>query len=765
MKKMLCFLTMIGLLSLSAIEIRMPEKSTICNRTAAEILQRYVGKICPGDRTVFTFRNDPTVPEDAWKIRSVSDGVELSGGGERGVLYAVYHYLEDVCGVMWFSPFEEDVPKKEKLPTSNLDYAGSPAFEWRCIHYSIENKEDSFTSKMRLNSGHDYRIPVKYGEPVIFGGPYFVHTHGLFMPSEKYFKDYPEWYAMIDGKRFAGKGSGMNASQLCLSNKAMRREFIRRVKEQIVKDRRMAEINRVRPPFIYSLTQNDNQKYCRCPECCAFYEYEGSPSGLLIDFTNEVATEIGKEYPDIEFITLAYQFTERTPKHIRPVSNIIICLTDTVSNTLIPLTEKENLYFFNLLREWSKIASKLCIWDYAITYRNPSELPYASEFAYPYDLNLFRVHNVKHIFTELEQSLIGDVRDYKFYLRAKLTENPNADFDKLRTEFANRFYGPAGKFFLEYRDLLRKRQQEKKPYIAMYPNIYAFTHLDIDTLVQAFQMFDEGEKLLQGDDVRLRRWRHARLGIERAALVLSKKLSLDYYIKHGSLEGYPFDREKLAFCIRRTIFEQAEIRLKKWGGHLYSVELQQMEKELEKYNRPLNKKALVLPEKFRDYPRNRIFDYSIPEEGYLHRNIFRVVPDTESSLGVTARMTFPIPDELGSHPLEKYLLPMNFQIYSSGLKKNIGGMRLAVDQIKSGGYNWCKIGTVKLSSDCYMPFFWSWILQVGVADAFDPNHEDAKFDVWLSIKFTGPAYPFGKAQDPNTISIDRLILIRDSATR
>ena len=38
---------------------------------------------------------------EAWVIRSFGGNVVLTGGGTRGCLYAVYHFLEDFCGVRW----------------------------------------------------------------------------------------------------------------------------------------------------------------------------------------------------------------------------------------------------------------------------------------------------------------------------------------------------------------------------------------------------------------------------------------------------------------------------------------------------------------------------------------------------------------------------------------------------------------------------------------------------------------------------------------
>ena len=59
-----------------------------------------------------------------------------------------------------------------------------------------------------------------------------------------------------------------------------------------------------------------------------------------------------------------------------------------------------------------------------------------------------------------------------------------------------------------------------------------------------------------------------------------------------------------------------------------------------------------------------------------------------------------------------------------------------------------------------MFFFWSWYIQQGIADGFDPNQENRRFDIWLRMKLTGPAYPYGKKDEKNAIWIERIILVR-----
>ena len=51
--------------------------------------------------------------DEEWCVKSFGRNVALVGGGTRGTLYAVYHFLEDECGVRWWMDGDEDVPPSQ----------------------------------------------------------------------------------------------------------------------------------------------------------------------------------------------------------------------------------------------------------------------------------------------------------------------------------------------------------------------------------------------------------------------------------------------------------------------------------------------------------------------------------------------------------------------------------------------------------------------------------------------------------------------------
>ena len=53
--------------------------------------------------------------------------VVFLGGGKRGILYGVYHYIEEKLGVRWWNRQEEYIPARKKLPVPEKTLLPWPA--------------------------------------------------------------------------------------------------------------------------------------------------------------------------------------------------------------------------------------------------------------------------------------------------------------------------------------------------------------------------------------------------------------------------------------------------------------------------------------------------------------------------------------------------------------------------------------------------------------------------------------------------------------
>jgi hypothetical protein len=114
--------------------------------------------------------------------------------------------------------------------------------------------------------------------------------------------------------------------------------------------------------LIYDVSQNDWRNPCQCEKCQAIVQKEGSESGLIIWFVNQVAEAVEKEFPDKFIGTLAYQYTRTPPKYIRPRNNVVVRLCSIECCFAHDFkTCPENKSFLDDLQKWATLAPHLYI--------------------------------------------------------------------------------------------------------------------------------------------------------------------------------------------------------------------------------------------------------------------------------------------------------------------------------------------------------------------------------------------------------------------
>ncbi len=757
-------------MSLHALEITAPPAPRpYAISTAESEIREYASKLTgqanPSGR--FILEVDGKMADNAWSIRSTDKGVLLKGGTPQGLLYAIHHYFEDCCGVRWWSRWEESVPHLDALPQDGLDLSGKPAFAVRNSTFLYASDGGRFASHLRLNGQgpYDKLIQSEWGGARIYGPPHLCHSFSMYIDPKTLGKTHPEWFPLLKGVRTPIAMSGRNEvpGQLCLTNKEMRKHFLEGLKKNIAKSFSDADIKGVRRPYVFDVSQNDGPfVLCECDACQAVLKREGNPSGLLLDFVNEMADGIKDEYPDVLISTLAYNQTEELPKEIKPRDNVLIVLCDTKSNACFPVTDPENIHFKKLVEGWSKIAKNLRIWRYLITFGNgnekapaPTEPPYSSEYNWAEDFKFYIAHNVRHIFAEMESPLECDVREYKIWMFAKLTENPYADPAALRADFANGYYGPAGKFFLQYRDLLRKAMDKKRPFLDMRAKIGGITHLNLDTVIAAHKLFDDGAKAIAGDSVLEERWNSARLSLDRFTLVLHRPLAVEFMQRNGSLKGYPFDTNVIADRVEKTLRARAVHYPLEWPQRNYELPNLLKINELAR-KEIITEKSLRRPDMFKDVPASDYFEFPC-EQFSCWQTLFEIKEDDSALSGKAAILV--LDDNNKSTTRETYKLPQDCGLYITQERQSVLRHTVKPEDVKPG-WNWYCLGRTRLSSDAYVWITTNWIIQVGVANAFDNANPNAQYDIWVNMRFTGPTYPCGKQGEPDTMSVERVVLIR-----
>jgi len=749
------------------VDIIVAGEATLAEETAAAELGEYLGKIVgspvavvkPGEATmmdshIFVGLTSPAIrlrlvpdklgPEE-WVIRASGKDLIVTGGRPRGTLYAVYHLLEDVLGVHWWNPWEESVPHKPTLKLENVNLRGNPVTPYRDIYMLYGNDGGRFAARNRLNRDGDARISPEFGGRRDYGPPYHVHTFNLYFPPKEYGAQHPDWYSLINGKRV------VDTSQLCLTNPELRKAFLAKLTNFIETTAAKAQEEGAPPPDVFSISQNDWDNHCQCDNCEAIAKAEESEAGPLLDFVNFMAGAIKDGYPWVYIDTLAYQYTQKAPKTIKPRDNVIVRLCDTESDPTKPITSEENTKFREHLLSWARIAKNLRVWDYAVTYANPVGMPLPTMQTYDDDFTFYSQHNVEGVFTEHEFGIIGDMRDLKIWMMIKLLENPGADYNKLVQTFTDGFYGPAGKLVREYLTALETEAKAKKSYANWSSTPMSLTYLNLGFINRAQRIFDGAEKAVGDDAALLRRVRHARLPLDRATVVTYTRLNSEWQTQGQPAGQAPPSRDLMAQRAMNTWMAEANLRLPE---SQQEKEKQAAEREMRRYTSLPS--SVPLPEKFRDLPKGTVHDYTAD----MTRNwndVVQVIKDPGAESGITNKLDLTAPETTDQ---EKYVLPMPWGLYGVQQKKFIGGNAIKVEDFPGPGYHWYKMGSFAVEPSYYAYFFWSWIIQVDVDNVYDAGKPDQKFDVWARIKFEGPRFPHAKEGDKDAIYVERVVLVK-----
>lgn len=477
---------------------------------------------------------------EEWVVRQVRGSLIVAGGRPRGTLYGAYHFLEDVAGVHWWTPWEESVPNKPTFAVDHVSLRGRPFFRYRDIFTLYGADGGRFAARNRLNRQGDAPISPDFGGAMAYGPPYHVHTFSFYIPPERYFKTHPEWFALVDGRRKPGRG------QLCLTNASLREAVLAKLKGFIETSRAAARAAGVPPPAMFSISQNDVPGPCQCSACQAIARREDSEAGPLLDFVNYLAAGIGSLYPDVFIDTLAYQYTQKPPRTMRARDNVIVRLCNTRGNLTRAVTHRDNARFRQEVLAWAGVTRRLHIWTYAVTYDRHYGLPLPTMRAFSEDARFYADSGVQGVFIEHERPVVDDMRDLKIWMSMKQLENPYASCARLAATFTDGYYGAAGKHIRDYLDLLDSAAAAKGGDIKYYSSLRRYRYLTFDFLRRAQEIFDRAAASAAGDPVLARRVRHARLSLDRATLVL---------LGAGRTEGAVSRR------YWRTVDEQIDLRM------------------------------------------------------------------------------------------------------------------------------------------------------------------------------------------------------------
>lgn len=431
--------------------IVIPAAATLQETAAAEKLVELFRRGAFGEPAIITDDNEKTAfeiaigntnrfsadltgkPDGSYVIKSYDGGVAIVGAGKRGVIYGVYGFMKEYADAKFLTLAGFYTDRTAVLMPQNADLSFTPTFEYTETDWRSPNSSE-YSVANGLTGGIYRDIPEKYGGTVDYFWS-FAHTlTNVFCCPWNFFDQHPEYYALHGGKRFP--------NQLCLTSEGA---------YQVVREGVFQALDELYDPQaplqIISITQNDNNNYCECPNCKALDEANGSHAGTMITFVNRIADEVkAAGYDNVAIDTFAYQYTRTAPTQVVPRDNVIVRLCSIeccFSHTLDDPSCPDNVRFMADLRNWSRICNRLYIWDYTTNYAHTLGL-FPNFGVLQRNMQIFAENGVKGVYEEGNyyiDSCDTEFGELRAYLISRLLRDPYCDYDAEMLAFCKEYYG------------------------------------------------------------------------------------------------------------------------------------------------------------------------------------------------------------------------------------------------------------------------------------------------------------------------------------
>ncbi|MBN1669787.1 MAG: DUF4838 domain-containing protein [Kiritimatiellae bacterium] len=482
-------------------------------------------------RLVLQYGLDPQeLKYDNWRIKSGENylliagrDVDLPGGTVRSLLgthNGVVDFLERYGGVRWFMPGRsgEVVPRESTLRVPDtIDVRGEKRVLWGVPSYAM-----AWRPRWRGAPGLQVRT---------CGG----HSWHLQVPVETYFKEHPEYFALVAGKR-----SNHKWSSLCVTHPDVLQISVDWAKRELAG----ADVLELGHPDSYG----SSCAPCECETCRAL----GDLGERVYWFHSRIAEAIREWNPAKKLMPTAYGPTARARAQWKYPENVIVELCN-----LDALEKGGDGYV-----PWNANHTQFSAYVYFWWAGSQGDAPLFSQRALIDAFALFRKYNIRIVYYCGAPSHWG-VEAPQYYLDYRLRMDLNADPAAVLNEFYAGFYGAAAEPMRAFYGLIEDVQATPVVGGRKAEHIY-LSRWPLDRCGEAMRLLDEADAAA-GDDTTLRvRIDLARPAIEYAALTARGFEAHRRYQGSGS----PEDLEAMAGAVaERAAWVDAQLLRQKAGAY------------------------------------------------------------------------------------------------------------------------------------------------------------------------------------------------------
>ncbi|ATC65815.1 hypothetical protein CMV30_18705 [Nibricoccus aquaticus] len=389
-----------------------------------------------------------------------------------GTLFGVYEWMDRDLGVRWLWPGELGtyVPKTRTVVVQPVDETISPRFFQRNVRPGLEYKFGHSAL------GFTPRAAEEYGrEQTVFLRRYRMgrnqpmsYRHAFTDWWEKYGKDHPEWFQLVNGKR--GPINPGDRYAMCVSNVELQKKIVELWKE------RGGDKSQGLLSFINAV-ENDYLGSCECEHCRAWdgpqppdrdkyyapnFKVYGTHfmSDRYARFALEIQKLAAKENPNAAVIGYVYfNYFQAPTSDIKLNSNVILGFCPSAG--WYPRTDDEHQWYKDQWDGWKKTGARVFVrHNYFLDgYSMPFIVAhqFADDFQYQAKGGMFG--------TDFD-SLTGQwsTQGPTLYLLMRLHTHPEAPVDKLLAEYYSGF-GPAAEQVKAYFDFWEKYTMDNRQLI------------------------------------------------------------------------------------------------------------------------------------------------------------------------------------------------------------------------------------------------------------------------------------------------------------
>ena len=305
--------------------------------------------------------------------------------------------------------------------------------------------------------------------------------------------------------------------QPCLMDEAVYRTVVKNVR---------AWLDEHPQASLVSISQNDGDKnsMCQCEKCRAFVEeHGGAESALWIYFVSRVATELGDEYPHVDFDTLSYTFTSEAPTGLVIPENVVVRvapLRACFRHGLFSCTQEDEATerLRTSLLAWSELLSEnFHVWEYDAFFSEYWS-PNVNFSRLRENLKTYASLGVTGVFVQGDGSGSGGFSELRAYLAAKLLWDPQMEdetFEGHLSDFLEGYYGKGTATpLMRYMELVDEKTElshytiyshAAEDYLPVdaYDDSYGNKRMDKTFLKELSACFDEAEAQGQSEEQRL----------------------------------------------------------------------------------------------------------------------------------------------------------------------------------------------------------------------------------------------------------------------